>query len=351
MWTGTFTKNWTTNLTKMGINEATALKLARKIRKQIMHNTAAIWRTRCDVTHDNKERDKTLQKMRETASDAQKAGVFTNANESVQRACEIHKKLADRKKWIATTEKRTADATRAKINRQKHKFMKHFAKKENNKNTTTLVPHITAEENKTDSDSEREREEEDEKMRTTKRLKQTRIARTARELDSSDSEEEPTSSYGNPDRTQQDTPKTTNTRTESSKKAKQPRHPQTHIPRKRQKTTNAPEPQTQRETQLTLPPAGGAAAAATAVAVGRAACTKTSTTKRKRAKDATNRGKNAKPKRDNGSSKKRARNTNQRSIQEYTTEPKKRQHHNHTTQAQEDSPEQQNRSQSSYDTG
>ena len=73
--------------------------------------------------------------------------------------------------------------------------------------------------------------------------------------------------------------------------------------------------------------------------------------KRKRAKDATNRGKNVKPKRDNESSNKRARNTKQRSIQEYTTEPKKRQHHNHTTQAQEDSPEQQNRSQSSYDTG
>ena len=104
MWTGTFTKNWTTNLTKMGINEATALKLARKIRKQIMHNTAAIWRTRCDVTHDNKERDKILLKMRETANDAHKVGVFTNASESVQRAREIHKKLADRKKWIATTE-------------------------------------------------------------------------------------------------------------------------------------------------------------------------------------------------------------------------------------------------------
>ena len=62
-----------------------------------MHNTAAIWRTRCDVTHDNKERDKILKKMRETANDAHKVGVFTNANESVQRACEIHKKLADRK--------------------------------------------------------------------------------------------------------------------------------------------------------------------------------------------------------------------------------------------------------------
>ena len=42
MWAGTFTKNWTTNMTKMGINEATALKLARKIRKQIMTNTSDI---------------------------------------------------------------------------------------------------------------------------------------------------------------------------------------------------------------------------------------------------------------------------------------------------------------------
>ena len=62
MWAGTFTKNWVANLTKMGINEATALNLARKIRKQIMHNTAEIWRTRCNATHDNKERDAVLKK-------------------------------------------------------------------------------------------------------------------------------------------------------------------------------------------------------------------------------------------------------------------------------------------------
>ena len=110
MWAGTFTKNWTTNLTKMGINEATSLKLARKIRKQIMHNTAEIWRTRCNATHDNKEREEIVLRMREVANDAQKHGVLPNANESVQRACEIHKKIADRKKWIATTEKRTAKA-------------------------------------------------------------------------------------------------------------------------------------------------------------------------------------------------------------------------------------------------
>ena len=104
----------------------TSLKLARKIRKQIMHNTAEIWRTRCNATHDNKEREEIVLRMREVANDAQKHGVLPNANESVQRACEIHKKIAERKKWIATTEKRTAKAIKEKTNRQKQNFLEHF---------------------------------------------------------------------------------------------------------------------------------------------------------------------------------------------------------------------------------
>jgi hypothetical protein len=64
--------------------------------------------------------------MREAANDAQKHGVLPNANESVQRACEIHKKIAERKKWIVTTEKRTAKAIKEKTNRQKQNFLEHF---------------------------------------------------------------------------------------------------------------------------------------------------------------------------------------------------------------------------------
>jgi hypothetical protein len=62
--------------------------------------------------------------MREAANDAQKHGVLPNANKSVQRACEIHKKRAERKKWTVTTEKRTAKAIKEKTNRQKQNFMK-----------------------------------------------------------------------------------------------------------------------------------------------------------------------------------------------------------------------------------
>ena len=53
-----------------------------------------------------RERDEVLLKMREVANNAQKLGVFTNANTSVQRACEIHTKLKDKKKWITTIEKK-----------------------------------------------------------------------------------------------------------------------------------------------------------------------------------------------------------------------------------------------------
>ena len=82
---------------KMGINEATALKLARKIRKQIMHNTADIWRTRCKATHDTKEREEIMDKMRKTATEAQTLNIVGNANKTVQNACEVHKKLAAKK--------------------------------------------------------------------------------------------------------------------------------------------------------------------------------------------------------------------------------------------------------------
>ena len=90
MWAGTFTKSWTANMVKMGINEATALKLARKIRRQIMQNTTKIWQTRCNVAHDNKERDKVLEQMRTTADEAQALNVINDANTSVQNACEMH---------------------------------------------------------------------------------------------------------------------------------------------------------------------------------------------------------------------------------------------------------------------
>ena len=94
MWAGTFTKNWVTNLTKMGINEATAVNFARKIRKQIMHNTAEIWRTRCNAAHDNKERDAVLEKMKLTAETAKALDIMQHANSSVQRACEMHSNLS-----------------------------------------------------------------------------------------------------------------------------------------------------------------------------------------------------------------------------------------------------------------
>ena len=90
MWAGTFTKSWTANMVKMGINEATALKLARKIRKQIMQNTTKIWQTRCNVAHDNKERDKVLEQMRTVADEAQMLNVINDANASVQNACEMY---------------------------------------------------------------------------------------------------------------------------------------------------------------------------------------------------------------------------------------------------------------------
>jgi len=134
MWTGTFTKNWTTNMTKMGINEATALKLARKIRKQIMTNTSDIWRTRCDATHDNRKREETHQKMQEVADEAHSLGALTDPKQSVQRALEMHKGLAEKKKWIKRIEKRIAAAKKAKIFAMSHNFRKFFS--------TNVVPKL-----------------------------------------------------------------------------------------------------------------------------------------------------------------------------------------------------------------
>ena len=251
--------SWTTNLTKMGINEATALKLARKIRKQIMHNMTAIWHTRCEVTHDNKERDEILLKMREVAKDAQKAGVFSDANRNVQRACEIYKKLADKKKWIATTQKRIADAKRKKSNQQKHWFRQHFARKENIPKEPTAPDRV----NTPELDSETETEEDKEKIHVARRSRQTTTKRIAKELDSSDSEEEPETKE-NPTREQQTATRITKTQTEQNNdKEEEPTRTRPNQTGKRQKTERTPKPSTQRNAQFALPPAcpaGGAAA-------------------------------------------------------------------------------------------
>ena len=100
MWMATFTRNWVINLTEMGIGEATALKLARKMRKQIMQNTTDIWRTRNTEKENNKEKTKTITAMEETAEQAEKAGIIENAEKAVKTACEMHKREKNRKRWI-----------------------------------------------------------------------------------------------------------------------------------------------------------------------------------------------------------------------------------------------------------
>ena len=142
--------------------------------------------------------------MREVANNAQKLGVINDANESVQRACEIHAKLKDKKKWITSTEKRITDAKRAKANKQKHRFRQHFARKENSVDNTSKAPSTIERENTPATDSEKETDE-DEKIHMARRPKQTATAKIAKELDSSDSEEEPTTEKGNPARAQQTT--------------------------------------------------------------------------------------------------------------------------------------------------
>jgi hypothetical protein len=239
MWTGTFTKNWTTNLTKMGINEATALKLARKIRKQIMYNTTAIWHTRCNVTHDNRERDEVLQKMREVANNAQTLGVFADANKSVQRACERHKKLADKKKWISTTDKRNTEARRDKANKQKHKFIKHFAIKDNKKTSTAgeAAPRTT--ETYIPAETESHKENEEEEVHRARHASQTTVERTAEALDSTDSDEETPPEGESVVREPQNTSITAASQA-SPDSEEEYGHARMSQTRKRQKTENAP---------------------------------------------------------------------------------------------------------------
>ena len=399
MWTGTFTKNWTTNLTKMGINEATALKLARKIRKQIMYNTTAIWHTRCNITHDNKERDEIITKMREVANDAKKLGVFEDANKSVQRACEINKKLADKKKWIIATEKRIKNARRDKTNQQKRNFMQHFAKRDENRNIDTEDRHTTGGKITTEPDDDEE--EEADVVHAPRHTRQTKTAKIAKQLDSSDSEEESIPENKHTTKAPQTPTETTTKQTEPESDKEEPNHEQESQLRKRPKLNKTgskkPMPPQLRNAQLTQPPTGGAAArggggaraknsmskrkrepdttrngrdrkraqpiqppsggAAAAAAEGGGASAKTSRRKRKRTKDATSLGTNQKRKNDKKSNSNNKRERNQRSMHEYTRQPAtcaqttERQSQNHTTRVQEDTPGQQNRSQSSYDTG
>ena len=48
--------------------------------------------------------------------------VIKDANDSVQNACEMHKKLADKKKWVKQLEKRVQKAIRDKCNSQRQQF-------------------------------------------------------------------------------------------------------------------------------------------------------------------------------------------------------------------------------------
>ena len=374
MWAGTFTKNWTTNLTKMGINEATSLKLARKIRKQIMHNTAEIWRTRCNVTHDNKEREEIIRRMRETANDAQKHGVLPNANESVQRACEIHKKIAERKKWIATTEKRTAKAIKEKTNRQKLSFMKHFSVGNNRSppetDAATQKDPSAAKEKRPQKRAKktaREGEEDETRIHRAITNKQTTTRKATLALESSDSDEE------NPPRNEKSPRKKAKTKTgededgkmthrdktdkqtstlkatkavESSDSEEEP--PQKHKTStaeapKRKRTAERPGTRDANSTQ-TLPPKGDAATEGEGTERGRQG-------KRKKQSNAAQ--KKQKKKKTEDKEKKRKRepnNQNQRKLDEFmqpATKPRSRE----TTRAQEEAKKQQSRSQDSYDPG
>jgi hypothetical protein len=368
MWAGTFTKNWTTNLTKMGINEATSLKLARKIRKQIMHNTAEIWRTRCNATHDNKEREEIVLRMREAANDAQKHGVLPNANESVQRACEIHKKIAERKKWIVTTEKRTAKAIKEKTNRQKQNFLEHFRVGSNRSPNETggAAPKDppTVKDRRPQKKAKKATNGEDveERIHRAKTNKKTTTRKATIALESSDSEEEtpqmkdksPRKKAKTPDsdedekRThrattnkQTSTQKTTRT-TESSDSEEEPqKHKATTTKRKR--TGENLGTRDAHRTQ-TLPPKGDAATEEERTGHER---------QQKRKKESNTTQKKQKKTKKNAKEKKRKQATNdqnQRKLDEFM-QPAKKSRHGETTRAQEEAKDKQSRSQDSYDPG
>jgi len=242
MWAGTFTKNWTTNMEKMGINEATALKLARKIRKQIMHNTADIWRTRCKATHDTKEREEIMDKMRKTATEAQTLNIVGNANKTVQNACEVHKKLAAKKKWIANLEKRITKKKRERLNAQKHQFRNHFRTNTATHTGQTANPPPINETTATNT--------------TTSRIPLKTRKRVAQLLHSSSSDNE-------------DTPQARHTKRRSAKKAAPRKRNQIDASETTPSTTatmrNSSDQQMRKRSKdvrgepATLPPAGGAA--------------------------------------------------------------------------------------------
>ena len=373
MWAGTFTKNWTTNMTKMGINEATALKLARKIRKQIMTNTSDIWRTRCDATHDNRKREETHQKMQEVADEAHSLGALTDPKQSVQRALEMHKGLAEKKKWIKRIEKRIAAAKKAKIFAMSRNFRKFFSTNvvpklrdsaQNpistsdeddddvtaaNRAKTRATPRKRTATELTDTDHS---DEEDHGITKTKPI--SARDRAAKELDSTDSDD------GGPQE-RLTTSTSANTTKNPHKRSADTTHTRTNKPRRRREKESQERPS---EMQTHPPPTGGAAAAGGA---GRGSTTSmqqtlhvhpgkrkpkryTSGSAKKQKAATAEAPESRKRKQETKREKKRKRETQQQTMRECVQRrPSKRP--NHTSREQEVAEEQQNRAQSEYDTG
>ena len=323
---------------------------------------------------DNKEREEIIRRMRETANDAQKHGVLPNANESVQRACEIHKKIAERKKWIATTEKRTAKAIKEKTNRQKLSFMKHFSVGNNRSppetDAATQKDPSAAKEKRPQKKAKktaREGEEDETRIHRAITNKQTTTRKATLALESSDSDEE------NPPRNEKSPRKKAKTKTgededgkmthrdktdkqtstlkatkavESSDSEEEP--PQKHKTStaeapKRKRTAERPGTRDANSTQ-TLPPKGDAATEGEGTGRGG---------QEKRKKQSNAAQKKQKKKKTDDKEKKRKResnNQNQRKLDEFmqpATKPRSRE----TTRAQEEAKKQQSRSQDSYDPG
>ena len=177
MWSATFTRNWTTNLVEMGINEATALKLARKIRRAIMENTAEIWRTRSAVKHDEKDKEKLKKEMEEIAAKAQELNIIKDAVKSIENALQTHKKEKQKRKWIKDMKKRIKDNKRDKENAQRRYFRRVM---------------LNLAERKTPKDPEGEESEEEEEIHITKKHKSKGQKQLEEEEDTDTEEDEPT---------------------------------------------------------------------------------------------------------------------------------------------------------------
>ena len=118
--------------------------------------------------------------MQEVAEEAHSLGALTDPKQSVQRALEMHKGLAEKKKWIKRTEKRIAAAKKAKIFAMSHNFRKFFS--------TNVVPKLRDSAQNPISTSD----EDDDDVTAASRAKARTSTRkrAARELTDTDSNDE-----------------------------------------------------------------------------------------------------------------------------------------------------------------